>query len=219
MKNLFAFLFVFLFLIAAPANAWWNSTHSALAGKVCADFNCSCESEVAVGANIPDDVFKDFINHHCYNMSLECPESEDGMWKCPTRNHCPAYTKIDFWLEEAKKSAGCERWKDVAIASHYFFDTKVFWHNVQDENYFKCHEPFERKVNEKFLEGRKGWTVSQCGISVGYAEFEPWVREFEEKIGFEEKAEDAPLFQPCGWWCRVKNVITRYLVYNLPKLL
>ena len=46
---------------------------------------------------------------------------------------------MNEYLESASKKTSCDRWRDIAIASHYFFDTKVFWHNVQKENYFKCH--------------------------------------------------------------------------------
>lgn len=218
MKSLFAFLLLILFFLSSPSYAWGSITHAALAEKVCSDFNCTCVAEAREGANVPDNTFKDFINHHCYNTSASCPKSEDGLWKCPAKNNCPAYGKMSQWLFAAKNATGCERWRNIAIASHYFFDTKVFWHSVQDENYYACHEPFETKVNGKFREGTGGWTVYQCGISVNASEFGPWVQEFEEKIDFEEKAQDVLLFRECGWWCRFVDEITGWLISILAKV-
>ncbi|NOQ55584.1 MAG: hypothetical protein GQ477_02130 [Nanohaloarchaea archaeon] len=89
-------------------------------------------------SNIPDTVFKDMINHHDYDINKDCPESD--FWTCPTKNDFKASRKVQEYLDSARQKEGCSRWKDIAIASHYFFDTKVFWHNVQDEDYFMCHK-------------------------------------------------------------------------------
>ncbi len=210
MRLFHAFLFLLVFLTPA-SYAWGSVTHAALAEKVCADFNCTCTAEARQGANMPDNTFRDFVNHHCYNASSSCPESKDGLWKCPTKDSCPAYRKMDQWLLSASNATGCERWRDIAIASHYFLDTKVFWHNVQNDSYENCHQPFESMVNENFREGENGWTVHQCGVSVNSSEFEPWVQEFEKKIDFEGKVQDVPLFKECGWWCTIKNSITGWL--------
>ena len=186
-----ASVLIALMIIGLPASAWWNDTHGALAEKVCRDFNCSCIEDIAEWSNIPDALFKDMINHHDYDTNKDCPESR--YWRCPTENDFKASRKVQEFLDSAEQKEGCSAWKDIAIASHYFFDTKVFWHNVQDEDYFECHKGFEQQVNEHFLNKDTDWTVCTCGICVSYDEFEPWVLEFEEKIGFLDKVYETPL--------------------------
>ncbi|MCK4967811.1 MAG: hypothetical protein KAS12_02035, partial [Candidatus Aenigmarchaeota archaeon] len=193
MKKIVFYLFILMFLLPTPTYAWWNNTHGALAEKVCMDFNCSCVSSMTEWANIPDAVFKDMINHHDYNLSDSCPKSSE--WVCPTKNDFKASKKMNEYLKSASMKTGCDRWKDIGIASHYFFDTKVFWHTVQKENYFKCHKAFEEKINNRFVSGDVDWTECTCGVCVSYDEFEPWVYEFEEKITFEDAVTDVSLIK------------------------
>jgi hypothetical protein len=82
-------------------------------------------------------------------------------------------------MERATKAQGCERWKYVGIASHYFFDSKCFWHQVTDEDYSNCHKPFEDGVGDKVKAlGLSGWTVCKCGACVSGRDFESWLQEF-----------------------------------------
>ena len=53
-------------------------------------------------------------------------------------------------MEKAAKAQECERWKYIGIASHYFFDSKCFWHQVTNENYSNCHKPFEDQAGDVF---------------------------------------------------------------------
>lgn len=217
MKNkafimLFLFSLAILLLSSGSANAWQSETHAKLAEKVCRDFDCGCIPEVREGANVPDRGFRDFINHHCYDISVPCVSSK--YYSCPKKNHCPAIEKMDLWLAESRNKNGCERWKDIGIAAHYFFDSKVFWHKVQDESYNKCHEPFEAKAEKKFESGDgSNWTIKQCGAEENYTNMIRYVNEFEEilqKNGAPEKVADAPLLPECGFWCRLKAWLVSY---------
>ncbi len=192
-----------------------------LAEKVCRDFDCGCIEEIRDAAVIPDRDFKDNINHHCYNLSVFCEPSE--YYTCPKKNSCPALEKMNYWLTESEKAQGCEKssrecsklsetscqkWRDIGIASHYYFDSRVFWHKVQNEEYYKCHEPFEGKVEKKF-EANDGssWTIDACGAQENYANMVSYVNDFEQILadnGAPRKAADTPLLPECGWWCKFR---------------
>lgn len=224
-QNAFMALIFFAFVLTAPpAFAWQSETHARLAEKACRDFSCSCISEIRDAATIPDREFRDNINHHCYfqqpetlkgleirndfhdNLSTSCAPSK--YYDCPKKNDCPALEKMERWIAESKGKNGCEKWKDIGIASHYFFDSKVFWHKVQNEDYYKCHEPFEGKVEKRFEGGDGGnWTIEACGAKENYTNMVGYVNDFEnllqEDIGI-KKIEDTPLLPECGVWCRIK---------------
>ncbi len=196
-------------LIISPASAWQWETHSKLAEKVCRDFGCECISEIREGAIAPDKEFKDNINHHCYNLLSPCEPSK--YYSCPKKNGCPALEKMNLWIAESRNKADCARWRDIGIASHYFFDSKVFWHKVQDEDYTKCHELFEGKVEKKFDENDgSNWIIEACGAEENYTDMMQYVSDFEvilsEKSG-DVKVQDTPLLPECGWWCRLWNRI------------
>lgn len=205
MKTAF-FALLGLILFSSGAFAWQWETHSTLAEKVCRDFDCGCIPEIRDAAVIPDRDFKDFINHHCYNISINCTSSK--YYDCPKKNSCPALEKMQFWLSESQSKTGCERWKDIGIASHYYFDSRVFWHKTQGEDYNKCHEPFEGKVEKKFdANDGNNWTIESCGASENYGNMVQYVGEFEKILAYNgapQKVADAPLLPECGWWCRTK---------------
>ncbi len=204
--------FLAMILAASGALAWQSETHAKLAEKVCMDFGCGCVSEIREAANMPDRDFKDFINHHCYNISVGCDSSKD--WICPKKNHCPALEKMNSWLAESRNDTGCRKWRDIGIASHYFFDSRVFWHKVQNEDYPGCHEPFEGKVEKKFEAGDgSNWTIGQCRTEENYENMVRYVDEFEEILennGAPAKTADVPLLPECGWWCMVRAWLSSY---------
>lgn len=206
MRNIvFVMLLILCQSLIQPSFAWQWETHSALAEKACRDFDCGCISEIRDAAIVPDRDFRDNIRHHCYNLSVPCVSS--GYYDCPKKNDCPALEYMEKWLVQSQNKSGCERWRDIGIASHYFFDSKVFWHKTQGEDYYKCHEPFEGKVEKKFetLEG-SAWVIEACGAKENYPNMNQYVADFEailaEKEGL-QKAQDAPLLPECGWLCRV----------------
>ncbi len=170
----FAVLFTVFFLLVSAAQAWDAPGHQWLASQVCKDFGCKCP--VADAAVVPDSVFRDNINHHCYNASVPCPS---GSWTCPQEDDCPALEKAEEWIDKGVNKTGCDRWYSLAVASHYFFDSKVFWHTVQGEA-SGCHSGFESEVGKKI--GQGNWQVSKCGAAVSSSDFPGWISEFEAKL-------------------------------------
>ncbi|MCS7144618.1 MAG: zinc dependent phospholipase C family protein [Archaeoglobaceae archaeon] len=165
-----------LVLLLSPTLAWDWDTHRWFAEKVCDEFNCNCYLEIKNGSIAPDRDFKDTNLHHCYDPST-CIEGDE--WKCPTIKRCPAMDKAEEWLEKAKVETGCNKWYALGVASHYWLDSKCFWHQVQDENYTVCHKPFEDKVGDRFYKGQTAWEVCQCDVCVSYSNFESWLSEFK----------------------------------------
>ncbi len=162
---------LFLFLIA-PAAAWDWDAHRHLAEKVCEHYDCRCMDEIVDGSMIPDRDFKDFSSHSCYSS----PCTDGAYWDCPVRKDCPAMEKAKEWMMRAASAQGCERWKYVGIASHYFFDARCFWHQVTNEDYERCHKPFEDDVGRKI--GLAEWKVCKCDVCVSSKDFERWLEEF-----------------------------------------
>ena len=194
MKKIILSIFIILSLSSQfLAKAWDWDTHKWIAEKICNDFNCQCLSEIKEGSIIPDRDFKDFRNHVYYNPNT-CKPSP--YYTCPSYFNDAALRETNYWLNKAKDASSCERWKYIGIASHYFFDSKVIWHQVINESYYGCHKPFEDKVGEKFKYGEKNWTVCQCEQCVSYDDFLLWIEEFERKLDF--------LNTSCieGWKCK-----------------
>ncbi|NOQ37403.1 hypothetical protein GQ472_00815 [archaeon] len=201
-RNIFIMLAILLIMVQ-PGYAWDWDTHEALVEQVCIDFGCGCFDEIKNGSIVPDKVFRDNFYHHCYNLSEECPESDEGLWQCPTKDECPTYEKEKEWLEISKSKDGCEKWYAIGVASHYFFDSKVFWHRVQKEEYYKCHQKFERDVGDEFVKDRESivrrilialglneWEVCACGICTTRSELMGYALDFTETLedmGFERK--------------------------------
>ena len=69
-------------------------------------------------------------------------------------------------------------------------------------------------VDKKFEYLKTGWSVCQCGACVSYDKFEPRVKEFEEKIIFEEKMGDVVLVpEKEGFLQGILQVITGLFIY------
>ena len=166
-----------ILLMLVPGLSWDWSTHRYVARQLCSHLDCgNCLDIMINGSIAPDQVFKDTINHHCYNPSIGCPS---GNWTCPQRPDCPALEKADEWLTKSREDTGCRKYYDIAVASHYFMDSKVFWHTVQNEDYDKCHAPFETRVGEQI---GNDFTVSVCGIVIDSQDFDGYLTEFEGKL-------------------------------------
>ena len=180
-KLLFPAIICLLLLSAPISSAWDWDAHQWLAEKLCSDYNCGCSIEIKNGSIAPDKVFRDTVNHHLYDPST-CVPSQN--YTCPTKYDAVALEKADYWLGKAKSDTGCDRWYDIGVASHYFFDTKVIWHQIQNEDYDKCHAPFETAVGDKFKKNSTNWTVCKCDACVSYNDFPGWVSEFERKLDF-----------------------------------
>lgn len=165
-------------LFVTTVAAWDWDAHRWLAGRVCLEYACgACLEDIKEGAVAPDRDFKDFTKHLYYNTSLTCPPGE---WTCPTSDNPIALEKTAEWLERAKNDSGCERYYDIGVASHYFFDSKNFFHRVQKEDYEGCHAPLETRVGDKI--GKGAFTVTQCNVTVTDADFVPWLAEFRGAV-------------------------------------
>ncbi|MBI1973952.1 hypothetical protein HYS54_04005, partial [Candidatus Micrarchaeota archaeon] len=69
---------------------------------------------------------------------------------------------------------------DMGVASHYFFDSRNFFHRVQKEDYENCHKPFETRVGDRI--GKGAFTVTQCNVTVTDRDFVPWLAEFRALV-------------------------------------
>jgi len=169
-------LLLALCLAPARGEAWGGATHRHIAAAACAALGCAgCAAEVADGATAPDRVFKDFINHHCYEAAWACPADES--YACPLKEDCPAKKKAAAWIEKAKGEKGCARAYSLAVASHYFSDARVIWHKVQKES-AACHKELEREVDDAVAKGEKGWTAAACGQTAAAADIDAVVKDF-----------------------------------------
>ena len=165
------FLLVLLF---CSAWAWTGTTHEAIAANICVWTQCACQGQMIYGSTVPDRVFHDNINHHYYDPNWDCP---NGMWECPTEYDPIALTMARRWLKHAQgNETGCERDFAIGIASHYFYDSKVFWHRVKKEKQ-SMHSRWEKLVAEKYP---GDFVVDEYGVRVADEDFAEWDEEFKE---------------------------------------
>lgn len=170
-------ILVFVPLLLLPPGLSWDwTTHEYAAREICGYIGCgNCLSDMLNGSIAPDRDFKDFINHHCYDPTQGC---SSGDWTCPDRFDCPALEKSDEWLAKSREDIGCDRAYDIGVASHYYLDSRVFWHQVTKED-TACHAEFEDLVGESI---DRDFNIGSCGINVTKADFEGYVRAFESQI-------------------------------------
>lgn len=172
-------------LLLNTVSAWNPNTHQAIADVICDDFNCDCRDAILDGAVNTDT--KEGA-HYCYEVGFNCPA---GTWICPARNDCPAKSKFIQWLRKAKDDAGCARWFDMGVASHYFLDAEEFWSKVTREDPVGCREAFENETDAKIAGGLSAeWRVCKCGACTSNKDFERYVRDFEDKIGLSVQKEN-----------------------------
>lgn len=178
-KCLIIFSFIILFSVT-PAYAWDWDTHRWLAEKICNDLNCSCIAEIKDGSVDPDRNSGDrACCHHYYNPST-CTPSQ--YYTCPTKYDDITLRRMEDNLGTSKYYSDCTKWYYIGRASHYFFDSKVIWHQVQNESYDNCHKPFEDEVGYNFYLNKTDWKVCKCDQCVSYSDFLPWITEFENKV-------------------------------------
>ncbi len=173
----FAFAFTVHF-----ANAWKWETHQYLAEQVCGGDTVSVDK----GAIAPDNEFKDFINHHVYRQCNSALSAEwcdgSGCFDCSkgviTDN--VATDKVQEWILKMKSTdVLADKSYDCGVASHYFFDSKVYFHQTKSEKE-ACHTDFEANVNNRIkLKDYGNWTECACGVCVSYFEFNNWINQFD----------------------------------------
>ena len=167
---------VLVLLLLSVAVAWNGDTHRAIGAEICEHLQCECPKEMQNGSTAPDLVFHDTVRHHYYDTEWDCPIGE---WVCPEEDDFVAMELAEEWIEAAEAAAGCEREYAIAVASHYFFDSKVFWHKVQKEKQSQ-HSYWEKKVGEEY---GPGFAYCKYGICTDWQEFEEWKEEFNELLG------------------------------------
>jgi len=171
-------VFVSLLLLLSSGLSWDWTTHQYAAREICSYVGCGdCLPDMLNGSIAPDRDFKDYINHHCYDPLQGCP---NGDWVCPDRFDCPALEKSDEWLTKSQQDFGCEKFYDIGVASHYYLDSRVFWHQVSKEDESSCHAKFEELVGENI---NNDFNVGACGINITKADFEGHVNAFERQMG------------------------------------
>lgn len=197
MRNaIYAFAFFAAFAIISPtAHAWYNDTHAVMTWKVCNDYNCPLPyKEVFKWSNYPDTDLKDNENHLCVYKD------------------CPAKIQYDLRLLKAENSkTEKEKWQEIAIGSHYYFDSKNVMHQVpqNSKDIQTCHREFEAKVNDLIIEKKVNWTVEVCEVQITDFMLNDYVLEFETYIEDQldvKKSKNSKLIE-CNFWCKIKKKI------------
>jgi hypothetical protein len=184
-------LVILLLLAPVVVQAWNWDTHRWVATQLCGRMGCgNCSEYFTNGSIAPDKDFRDTANHHAYNTSWSCPS---GNWTCPAKNDFVAFTKAEEWLNKSRNATGCEKYYDIGVASHYWFDAHVFWHKVQNEDYDHCHAPFETSVGDKI---GTTFSVEKCGVTVTSADFDVWLNEFSAIVGAPASTQNQEFMPP-----------------------
>jgi len=170
-KQIIIFMVLSLLLAVPAVYAFDWDTHRWFAEQVCNNLNCPYPEDIINGSVVPDRDFKDFINHHYYNPNT-CEESR--YYDCPKKFDNITLIKADEWLKKAQNLEGKEKWHAIGIATHYWTDSKVIWHQVQNESYDECHSIFESKIGDKLKTDSREWKVSVCDQTVYYDDFDYW---------------------------------------------
>lgn len=178
--------FLAILLLISISFSWDWDTHQWFATQLCNYYSCGCMDEIRNGSIAPDRDFRDTVNHHFYDPST-CKNS--SYYTCPEKFDDIAIQKMDHCLGLVSEPLDCQDWYNIGVASHYYLDSKVIWHNVQNENYNQCHEPFETAVGEYFKKGIIDFSVTKCGETVKGQEFIGYENEFIGKLGYERSQE------------------------------
>lgn len=183
-------LFALFILVAPFVSAWKWETHEYLAEQVCNKLSINCDlSKLHDGAIAPDKEFKDFFDHHAYydcvrqGQMIEWCDFEKGCYDCSngTLTDNIAFTKARTWLNYIEVDETMpDKSYDLGVATHYFFDAKVFFHQTRNEKE-SCHNAFEENVNKRIKnKDYSNWTECACGKCVSFFDFDKWEDEFVE---------------------------------------
>jgi len=129
-------------------------------------------SQFIRGCTAPDVEFKDQQNHHCYvakqchaiNASKINPNSLayfSDVEDCIGESYydCPSMEKFEEYI---KKASGSNFSFYIGVSTHYFTDAHVPVHQTMGEDNWKCHIPFEEKIDDNLKKDKKFWTVTQA---------------------------------------------------------
>jgi len=199
-----AFL-AFLVLLSASFSWDWD-THQWFAARICDYYGCGCMEEIRNGSIAPDRDFRDTANHHLYDPST-CKNS--SYYSCPAEYDDIAIQKMREYLDKVPNIGpiDCQDWYNIGVASHYYLDSKVIWHQVKGEDYDKCHEPFETKVGEYFKKGVVDFSVTKCGETVYGSDFSGYMDEFIGILGYERRESGIGLGQIAAFAISIAIII------------
>ncbi len=176
----FIIALIFLLLILPITYSWGYTTHEWFCEKLYENNQdlkkiITNKEEFLRGCLAPDKEYDDQNNHHCY-VSKECKlinvsKIDPGsltyfsdMANCVegTYFHCPALIKF----EEAIKNSTIDNPSFyIGVSTHYMTDAYTPVHQIMGEDYYKCHAPFEREINNKLEKNEGDWEVStNCDI-------------------------------------------------------
>ncbi len=162
MKFLLAIVaFVLFFVSTGFANAWDWDAHRYIARQALAPLlleSPACAGAADEGSVFPDNVSRDFANHHCYNSV--CPANDSNY--CPQKLDCPAVEKARMLVLNASNEEGCAKIFSLAVASHYLSDAVDVMHELVNEDYEGCHKPFEDKVGNAVKKNPNNFLITQC---------------------------------------------------------
>jgi len=169
----------FLFLLIPNSFAWDFATHEFICEQIYhtnKDLNRILDHDQFLrGCNAPDTEFDDQQNHHCY-VAKQChvinttkinpgsvayfTDIEDCIGD--TYFDCPALNKFEEFIEKASKGNYSFF---IGVSTHYYTDAHVPVHQTMGEDWWNCHVPFEKQVNDNLNEGKRFWIVTQkCDI-------------------------------------------------------
>lgn len=169
-----------LLIIIPSASSWGYMTHEWFCERLYENNKdlrelITNKEEFLRGCIAPDKEYDDQNNHHCY-AAAECKKINtssinpgtvvyfEDIKSCINNEYfdCPTLIKFD----ESVKNATVEDFSFyLGVSTHYITDAHVPVHQIMGEDYYGCHAPFERKINEKLERDEKDWVVTEnCDI-------------------------------------------------------
>ncbi|MFC2162327.1 hypothetical protein ACFLRF_01480 [Candidatus Altiarchaeota archaeon] len=179
MRNVIAI--ILLAQLISSVSAWDTSTYLDAAGSICDEYDCGCQQVILDSVMLPETLFRDSPRHHCHNDSLQYGNSSIDFWKTPGTSECPALGSMQAWLDRAENESGCQLWRSIGIALHYFMDSQEFWNTVVEANK-TCVSEYEEEVGEFIRFGGDEWETCRCGVCMTNAEYKSIIAEYNEKI-------------------------------------
>ena len=169
-------IFFILLLTIGYSYAWSGQTHEWVCEqihKTNKELNKKLDyNQFIRGCTAPDKEFKDQQNHHCY-VARQCHTIDISKIKsnslayfsdiedCTEESYfdCPAMEKFE---EYTKKMSESNFSFYIGVSIHYFTDAHVPLHQIMGEDYWKCHMPFEEKIDDNLKNEKRFWTVTQA---------------------------------------------------------
>ena len=175
----------FSIILSSPVHAWTRYTQEYMANSVCSEFS-DCNGKyndlVKSYSMYPDRWYTyPFTYKYHYNsyIDINCTK---GDWVCPDYYNQGALKGTAMFLNISHTKTGSEKWKYIAIAGHYFFESEEFWHKVRQEDYFACHKKMEQLFDKEFLMNHTDFVVCTCNICENSTRLFELKKEFIEYI-------------------------------------